>query len=968
MQELRIVRQDGRELRVEVSRAVCETDGERSVTGVFRDVSARRRAEDRFRGLLESAPDAIVIVDRSGEIVLANARAEAIFGYTREELIGRPVELLLPEQKRRAHAALREGYADQPRPRHGNRPGDFKARRKDGSLFSAEITLNPIETDEGLLVSSAIRDVTDRKRAEEATARLAAIVNSTPNAIVSVGLDGAIESWNAGAQRLYGHSPEQAIGQPITLVNPPERSDSRAHVDAALAGETIRFDSEDIRRDGSRVETSVTISPIRDAAGTITGASCLAQDVSERRRAERAAARLAAIVESSEDAIIGKTLEGTITSWNRGAELIYGYSAAEAIGNHASILATAEHKYDAARLLEAVAAGEPVSHLQTIRRRKDGEVIDVSLTVSPIKDTAGEVIGASSVARDVSEQRRAEHALKDAEERFRRAFDEAPIGMAIISEDGRLEQANTALAAICGYTRGDLENMELRALLHPADIQTGIEALRALAAEDSEQVALDLRIIPAAGSAVDLSVHATRLRHGSDHSARLLCQFLDVTDRKRFEERLQFMADHDPLTGLLNRRKFEAELDRHVEHIRRYGPEGAVLVLDLDHFKTINDTLGHNAGDQLIVSIASVLRQRLRASDILARLGGDEFAVLLPKADRAEATEVADAIVAAIRTNTTLLGGERKTVTSSLGIAMFTAGGEQPNGESILIEADLAMYDAKEAGRDQHTFYETSDHQISRTKARLTWSNRIDQALEEDRFVLVAQPILDLHTEQIRQHELLIRMLDEHDDLIPPAAFLYIAERFGSIAKIDRWVAGRAIELIEEHPDLHLEINISGKSLGDTALLHAIDDRLRTSRCDPTHLIFEVTETAAVANVTHAQSFARHLRDHGCRFALDDFGAGFGSFYYLKHLPFDYVKIDGEFVKHATSGHIDQLVIEAVVRIARGLGKETIAEFVANEQTKRMVRQLGVDYAQGYHIGKPVPLAEILNADQQRQP
>ena len=201
------------------------------------------------------------------------------------------------------------------------------------------------------------------------------------------------------------------------------------------------------------------------------------------------------------------------------------------------------------------------------------------------------------MARDVSEQRRAEHALKDAEERFRRAFDEAPIGMAIISEDGRLEQANAALAAICGYTRGDLEDMELRALLHPADIQTGIEALRALAAGDIEQVALDLRIIPAAGSAVDLSVHATRLRHGSDHSARLLCQFLDVTDRKRFEERLQFMADHDPLTGLLNRRKFEAELDRHVEHVRRYGPEGAVLVLDLDHFKAVNDTLGHNAGD-----------------------------------------------------------------------------------------------------------------------------------------------------------------------------------------------------------------------------------------------------------------------------------------------------------------------------------------------------------------------------------
>jgi EAL domain-containing protein (putative c-di-GMP-specific phosphodiesterase class I) len=211
-------------------------------------------------------------------------------------------------------------------------------------------------------------------------------------------------------------------------------------------------------------------------------------------------------------------------------------------------------------------------------------------------------------------------------------------------------------------------------------------------------------------------------------------------------------------------------------------------------------------------------------------------------------------------------------------------------------------------------------------------------------------------------------MLDEHGDLIPPAAFLDIAERAGSISRIDEWVASHAIDLIEQHPQLHLEINISGKSLGDPTLLQTIDDRLRASTGDPTRLIFEVTETAAVANLTHAQTFAQHLRDHGCRFALDDFGAGFGSFYYLKHLPFDYVKIDGEFVKHATSGRIDQLVIEAVVTIAQGLGKETIAEFVTDEDTKRMIRRLGVDYAQGYHIGKPVPTSEILNPELRNQP
>jgi EAL domain-containing protein (putative c-di-GMP-specific phosphodiesterase class I) len=213
----------------------------------------------------------------------------------------------------------------------------------------------------------------------------------------------------------------------------------------------------------------------------------------------------------------------------------------------------------------------------------------------------------------------------------------------------------------------------------------------------------------------------------------------------------------------------------------------------------------------------------------------------------------------------------------------------------------------------------------------------------------------------VSQHELLLRMLDEQDDLIPPAAFLYIAERFGLIARLDEWVASRAIEMLEAHPQLQLEVNISGQSLGDQRLLATITDRLRHSAIDPGPLISEVTETAAVANITYAQAFAQRLRDHGCRFARDDFGAGFGSFYYLMHL-FDYVKIDGEFVQHAINGHIDQLVIEAAVRIAQGLGRETIAEFVTDEKTKRMVSRLGVDYAQGYHIGKPVPIARLLEA------
>ena len=250
-----------------------------------------------------------------GEIVVANARAEAVFGYTRDELIGSSVELLIPERRRQAHASLREEYVANPQPRHGNRLRDFKARRKDGSEFPAEITLNPIQTDGGLLVSSAIRDVTERRRAEEATARLAALVGSSPDAIIGLTVEGTIESWNAGAERLYGYAPQMAIGRPITILNPPEDLESREHVNAALAGETNKFETVDLTRDGDRVEVGVTISPVRNSTGAIIGVSCLAQDIGERKRAERELERLADAAEHATDAVVSIDLEARVRNW-----------------------------------------------------------------------------------------------------------------------------------------------------------------------------------------------------------------------------------------------------------------------------------------------------------------------------------------------------------------------------------------------------------------------------------------------------------------------------------------------------------------------------------------------------------------------------------------------------------------------------------------------------------------------------
>ncbi|HWC28273.1 MAG TPA: EAL domain-containing protein, partial [Solirubrobacteraceae bacterium] len=374
-----------------------------------------------------------------------------------------------------------------------------------------------------------------------------------------------------------------------------------------------------------------------------------------------------------------------------------------------------------------------------------------------------------------------------------------------------------------------------------------------------------------------------------------------------------------------------------------------------------NDTLGHQAGDELIARVAGALAKRLRRSDVLARLGGDEFAVILPHADETAARRVAAELLDCVRSEAERTrAGSRHGLTASIGVAFFDdEDGLEP--EDVMVHADLAMYDAKEAGRDRASFYRSHSVPQPRTRRRVTWVEEIRSALDDERFELLAQPIVDLQGRRDRRFELLLRMRNRDGDLIPPSAFLYVAERLDLVQEIDRCVVARAIRMLDEHPEISLEVNLSGRSIGAPALLELTERLLGESAIDPARLTFEITETAAVANIALARAFSARLRELGCRFALDDFGAGFGSFYYLKHLPFDYLKIDGEFVRSVTTDATDRLLVTAVVEIARGMGKETIAEFVGDDRTVEMLRELGVDWGQGFHLGEPAPLEEQLD-------
>jgi diguanylate cyclase (GGDEF)-like protein/PAS domain S-box-containing protein len=748
---------------------------------------------------------------------------------------------------------------------------------------------------------------------------------------------------------------------------------------AAVVVTTVRVTGWGLPLAGMVPAILLALLVLRTVARERRATRLLSEQIAERDRAEAelsaAEVRHRLLADNATDTILTFGADGRITYASPALRELLGYEAVEVLGREARDFVHPEDRGDVVAARRGVRA-EGGTAVVTVRlRHSEGHDVWVEARVRGVRDPlTGATSEGQAIVRDVSERVSAEAALREsveriaaAELRFRTAFEAAPIGMALSDLDGRFIQINDALCAITGYTREELEEMGFADLSHPADANRDEEMMRVLLSGEQSTFWMEQRFVDVVGQVVWVAVHSTLVRAADGTPQHFLGQIQDVSERVRYEAQLQHMADHDPLTGLFNRRSFERELNQHIAQVQRYGREGAALVLDIDRFKHINDTLGHNVGDELIVKVAQTLRMRLRDSDILARLGGDEFAVLMPRGGAAEAQKVAESILAAVRAQSVITAaGRRRSITASIGISLF-GDAERLTAEDLLINADLAMYDAKEAGRDRAATFSSQERGASRMKARITWAERIREALEEDRFTLYAQPIVELSSGEVRQHEVLLRMLDEQGEVIPPAAFIPIAERFDLMQDLDRWVVARAIRHMGEQRragrELVFEVNISGSSTGDPELLTIIEHELRENEVDPVNLVLEVTETTAVANIPRAQQFAARLAELGCRFALDDFGAGFGSFYYLKHLPFDLLKIDGEFVRSCTTSQTDQLLIRAAVDIARGLGKKTIAEYVGDDETVELLRSLGVDYAQGFHVGRPAPLVERLEHD-----
>jgi diguanylate cyclase (GGDEF)-like protein/PAS domain S-box-containing protein len=526
----------------------------------------------------------------------------------------------------------------------------------------------------------------------------------------------------------------------------------------------------------------------------------------------------------------------------------------------------------------------------------------------------------------------------------------------------RILWANDILYKSTGYQPSEVIGKSPRILQGPLTDKSVLKRL-STALENWEVCRVEVLNYKKDGSTFWNEFEVTPIANKSGWYTHWISVQRDVTERKLAEEKLNYQSSHDALTGLVNRREFERRAEELLASIVDGRTEHAACYIDLDQFKVVNDTCGHAAGDELLRQLGALLKKSIRKGDTLGRLGGDEFGVLIKNSSIEDSFKVASYIKSIIEDYRFIYEGQSFRVSASMGLVPII---DAKITLSLLMKnADAACYLAKDYGRNRIHIYNDSDENLTKRHGEMQWVNRIQEALSENRFCLYAQSIESLDDCNKLHYELLVRMQDANGAIIPPGAFLQAAERYNLIVQLDLWVIAKAFSLLHLNPSFlakvdFISINLSGQSLTDERVLAFIIFKLRQFKIDGKKLCFEITETAAITHIVMAEHFIVELKKLGCKFALDDFGSGLSSFGYLKTLPIDYLKIDGIFVKDIVQDKIDYAMVKAINDIGHTMEMQTVAEFVENNDIKKMLIKLGVNYVQGYGIHRPQPFEEIL--------
>jgi diguanylate cyclase (GGDEF)-like protein/PAS domain S-box-containing protein len=989
-----------------------------------------RESEARYRSLVDNAPEAILVFDvDANRFVDANENATRFFKYSREALLGMGPLELSAENQRGGDAFVDTQWqaGDRAYREHLGRalsgePQTFEWQHRDaaGVDLLCEVRLVRLPSSQGRLVRASITHIGARKRQELITAGertvfeqlashapLAAVLGSVVQLIESVhsryraSISVLTEDGRSIAATITRTLPERvrAVLEETDIDLRSGPCAAALYLGRPIYAADVELDPYCVSRRELFLEHGVRAiwsTPITGASGKLLGSLAvyrassghpdaleldliahavrLASFAIERSMAERALrhseAKFRGLFESVMEGVYQSTPEGQLLSINDAFVRMVGYDSAEEIYALPSATMLYWNPGDRGHFVREIELHGAVRAREVTLRRRDGAQVVALESARAIRAADGTIVGYEGTIADITERKRAEQAVFA--ERDRALVTLQSIGDAVISTDaaGAIDYVNPVAERLTGWSLAEARGRPIESVLALVDESTRTplaEALRRLLATGEPIAPSDARVlVNRNGEDVPIQDSANAIRNRDGAIVGAVIVFSDVTRERRLKRALSYQASHDALTGLINRREFDTRLENAVTAVHQGDLDCALLYVDLDQFKVINDTCGHSAGDRLLRDITGMLQTRVRAADTIARLGGDEFGLLLEHCSIEQAEKVAESIRQAINAYRFNWAGNSMSVGASIGVVQVNS--ETPSAAAALSAADIACYAAKEGGRNRVHVYE-SDVGTNRHR-EMQWVSRVTRSVEEGRLALFSQRILPLegHADTIGEfHELTVRLRDENGTLVSPSEFIPAAERYNVMSMIDRWVVSRAIDLLTAaaragKPLPLLAVNLSGTSLNDEDFLDFLLQRLHDERIGRS-LCLEITETAAVSSLSSAVYFMRELKSRGCRFALDDFGSGLSSFLYLKTLPVDFLKIDGQFVSDVARDPVDRSMVDAITKVGHALGIATIAERVENGDVLQVLRELNVGYVQGFHLERPRPLEEWLRVE-----
>ena len=696
-------------------------------------------------------------------------------------------------------------------------------------------------------------------------------------------------------------------------------------------------------------------------------ANLVQQQVVERtNQLEQASRRFRLITDNAYDLIAIATPEGTLEYVNSAYQRVLGYSREELRTNNMESLV---HERDVTVLQDAlmsVAKGRNAIELSFRMKHKTGRWLHMEAVAKGLHDTDWSIKNIVIHCRDVSSRKQFADDLARSEQRFRDFADSSADWLWEVNEELNFTYVSPGITRVMGYEPQEMiGNLQFEMLFDKESDPTR-DLIETRVQRHQPYRDIEFWTRSKDGERMCLRISGVPVLNEEQHFSGYRGVATNITASKIDRDNMYRLATTDHLTGLLNRRRFMEELDRSVSLAKRHKTQGVLMFIDLDRFKEINDTHGHEAGDDILRGVTNILKRSFRSTDIIARLGGDEFAIIMHNLDVNGAREKVQEVIDEINAFEVDYNGARLSVTMSIGMVVYPQ--EDKDSDSLMMAADLAMYRAKDMGRNR--MYVDAEggggeEAIDSVRAQLKWVNRLRTCLETGDFEMHFQPIVSAKKRARPLFEALLRIYDEEGNVGSPAIYIDAAEHFGLIQQLDLCVVDRCFQmqhdLHEQGIDVDFSINLSSRSLGDTEVMQALRDLLQKYDLDPNRILLEVTETMAIhdpsafRDLGEIHAFISELRRLGFRFAIDDFGTGFSSFNYIRQLPVDVVKIDGSFVKDLETSKEDRMFIESMVMLCKGLGIQTIAEFVENEKIVKILDDIGVDYAQGWHLGRPLP-------------